>query len=364
MNVITKLSTPKVASKTAGNHRPKKTEATAIRWKDLKDYPFLPREDLVSPWLRQGESAMMWAAPGVGKTLLALTLALLVSGGGEVAGWSSPKPRRVLLVDGEMNAEDLKDRIVLLMDTVEGIDRAAVEDNLLILPRTLQSDSVAFPNLGERELPDHVKDRLSGQDFVFSKAREHHAELVIFDNFSTLIEVADENDAAAMKTTTDFLMRLKTGGIGCILVHHSGKAGTTYRGSSNLATTFEVIMGLAALEDKIGVGESGAAFKLTWDKYRQRPHDAVRPRTMSLRDTEDGHRWVVGETDDNDVWLLVRTVETCKYRNQAAVAEFLGWDASKVTRTKAKAIKVGAITESHLKECFETPASDVNTSDF
>ena len=36
----------------------------------------------MDPWLKQGESAMVYAAPGVGKSMLALTLALGVAGGG------------------------------------------------------------------------------------------------------------------------------------------------------------------------------------------------------------------------------------------------------------------------------------------
>jgi len=72
----------------------------------LLEHQFSPREDLVFPWLRQGESAMLWAAAGTGKSLL--TLAVMVAGGGIVLGWKSPRPRRVLLVDGEVSVEDLQ----------------------------------------------------------------------------------------------------------------------------------------------------------------------------------------------------------------------------------------------------------------
>lgn len=75
-------------------------------------------------------------------------------------------------------------------------------------------------------------------------AQRGGAELVLLDNFSTLCEVMDENDAAAMTPTLGFLLRFKQARIACVLVHHSNKGGETFRGSSKLATTFEVIIGL------------------------------------------------------------------------------------------------------------------------
>jgi RecA-family ATPase len=195
----------------------------------LLDHPFRPREDLISPWLRQGESAMMWAAPGTGKTLLALTMAVMVAGGGSALGWSSPKPRRVLFCDGEMSAEDLKERAAWLIGTVEGVDQGAARENLLILSRNWQKPDVRFPDMGKRETKDG---KPSDQDVYLQVARKHRAELVIADNFSTLAEVSDENEAAAMTPVLAFLLRLKQARIACILVHHSGKDGSNYRGSS------------------------------------------------------------------------------------------------------------------------------------
>jgi hypothetical protein len=190
----------------------------------LLGHQFRPREDLIFPSLRQGESAMIWAPCGVGKTLLTLTLAVMVAGGGSVLGWHSAKPRKVLLVDGEMSAEDLQERAASLIGTVEGIDREAAAANLHILSRNWQQEDVAFPDLGDRE---GRPGRPSGQDVVFEEAKRCRAELLLLDNYATLAEVADENDAAAMTPTLAFLLRLKTARIGCVLVHHSGKDGSS-----------------------------------------------------------------------------------------------------------------------------------------
>lgn len=314
----------------------------------LLAHRFRPREDLVFPWLRQGESAMLWASPGTGKTLLTLTLAVMVAGGGSVLGWNSPKPRRVLLVDGEMAAEDLQERVAWLIDTVDGIDREAAAANLLILSRNWQAADVAFPDLGDRE-GRHGKP--SGQDVVMEEAQRHGAELVLLDNYSTLAEVADENDAAAMTPTLAFLLRMKQARIGCVLVHHSGKDGGSYRGSSKLATTFEVILGLRALDD--AGSTSGAAFRLDWTKYRREPCEAVRSREVKLvKDAAGNSKWTAEATADDDTRRLLQEVETCRHGTQRELAAALGWDPGKVSRTKAAAIRAGKITVKDWDLCL------------
>lgn len=314
----------------------------------LLEHQFPPREDLVGPWLRQGESVMLWAAPGTGKTLLTLTLAVMVAGGGSVLGWTAPKPRKVLLVDGEMAVEDLQDRAGWLIGTVEGIDREAAGANLPIMSRAWQKPEAGFPDLGERE---GRNGRIAGQDEVVAVARRVKAELVLLDNFSTLVEVADENDASSMNATLGFLLRLKQLRIGCVLVHHSGKDGGTYRGSSKLATTFEVILGLKPLESLVNT--AGAAFRLDWTKYRREPCEAVRSREVRLaKDATGSPQWVATATMDDDVRKLLEAVESCAFGTQRALAASLEWDPSKVTRTKRAAIKAGLTTDREWDACL------------
>jgi len=327
--------------------RPTKAVET-ITLGHLLAHQFPPREDLVAPWLRQGESAMLWASPGTGKTLLTLTLAVMVAGGGSVLGWSSPKPRRVLLVDGEMSAEDLQERVAWLIGTVDGIDREAAAANLHIMSRNWQGPEVAFPDLGDR---DGRPGRPSGQDEVIAEARRLGVELAMFDNFSTLVEVVDENDAASMNATLAFLLRLKQLRIACLLVHHSGKDGGSYRGSSKLATTFEVIIGLRPLESV--ATSAGAAFKLEWTKYRREPCEAVRGREVRLvKDGEGRPRWEAAATMDDETRKVLEAIESCTFKTQQAVADHLGWDKGKVSIIKTAAIKAGRTTKAHCDLCF------------
>lgn len=333
---------------TTMKHRPASAGIETITLARLLAHQFPRREALVAPWLRQGESAMLWAAPGSGKTLLTLTLALMVAGGGSVLGWDSPTPRKVLLVDGEMSAEDLQERVEWLMDTVAGIDREAAAANLHILSRNWQRPEADFPDLGDRE---GRPGKASGQDDVIAEARLCGAELVLLDNFSTLVEVADENDAASMNATLAFLLRLKQHRIGCVLVHHSGKDGGSYRGSSKLATTFEVIIGLRPLETIATI--TGAAFKLEWTKYRREPCEAVRSREIRLANDATGKRqWVAMPTMDDDMRKLMEAVQSCVFATGKDLAVHLGWDASKVSRMKMAAMKAGLTTDKLWDGCL------------
>ena len=352
---------------------PKGPSLEVISLGRLLDHKFTTREHLIFPWLRQGESAMLWAAPGAGKTLLALTLAVAVAGGGTVAGWTSPKPRKVLVVDGEMNAEDLKDRAALLLETIEGIDKEAARQNLLILSRNWQDGSVDFPDLGQRQKDLTEHDRKvkieAGQDRVFRTAQSYKAEFVILDNFSTLVEVADENDAASMTATLAFLLRFKTANIACMLVHHSGKTGTTYRGSSKLATTFEVIMGLHKENVAGSAGATGAAFRIHWEKFRGKPHEAVMDRVMALETDEAGvARWSITEAPETKMDVLMAAVETCQWSSGGELAKHLAWSTGEVSKIKTAAIKAGkttpALWEGYLAEARENATTGDHTTDF
>jgi hypothetical protein len=53
---------------------------------------------------------MLYSKRGVGKTFIALSIAYAVASGGKCLRWESPKPRRVLLIDGEMPLETLQSR--------------------------------------------------------------------------------------------------------------------------------------------------------------------------------------------------------------------------------------------------------------
>jgi hypothetical protein len=110
-----------------------------------------PREFIMGPWLREGESCLLHAKSGLGKTQLALTMAACMAGGGEFIGWESVRPRRVVYADGEMHVDDLRDRLRHLAGSIKRGDAKARGKNLVVFARQRQSEDYRFPDLATPE---------------------------------------------------------------------------------------------------------------------------------------------------------------------------------------------------------------------
>lgn len=293
------------------------TSTTALRTVSLGallDTPMTPRQWLLAPWLREQESALIWAAPGVGKTMLTLSLALAIAGGGSLLGWRSPAPRRVLFIDGEMPLDDLQGRLASLAGAIEDIDLDVARNNLTILARHHQAPSTPFPDFGNEDQ----------QDAIIDLIRRYDPAVVILDNLSTLATLDDENGAAETQRVVRLLARLKQARIAVIVVHHSGKNGRAFRGSSMLATTFEAIIGLTRDPGADALDPTGSArFNIEWTKFRGRRDPSIGDRSVILKDADGVLRWSAETPQDETLNALAALVRTGRFRTQAEVGEAL-----------------------------------------
>ena len=305
-----------------------------------------PREHLIAPWLRQGESAMIYAPTGVGKSLFALSLALAIAGGGEYLNWNAPKQRTVLYVDGEMPIDDIKDRAAMLLPSVGG-DPEAASENMIFMARQYQDRNA------DMEFPDLATEQ--GRDAILRMALEQGAELVILDNLSTLATIDDENSASAFNAPVAFLLKMKQAGLACILIHHAGKGNSgTYRGSSKIATTFEVIIGLSKHSDPLMNNDvDKTTFRLSWDKYRGK-RDASTGMALDVvleshgAMTEDGQlqaRWSSEAAVDQQIETLIAMGKSGEYKSQKELAAAMGCSQSAISKLLMKAIAKGVITK-------------------
>jgi hypothetical protein len=278
-------------------------------------------EWLLAPILKDGQSCMIWAAPAVGKSLLALSIGLAVAAGGGFGQWSAPGPRKVLLFDGELAMPTLVARIRDLSNAIVGGDMEAAESNLLVVARNDQADSVEFPDIATPE----------GLDAVFKMAKGQGAELVIFDNLATLATVKDENSAAELTPILKGLLRFKAAGLATLVVHHANKGGSDFRGSSNLATTFEVIIGLTRKHDVLAETTGGARFALDFTKFRDERSECVRSQDVELMRVDGRPVWEFLASEGELHQAIAQIIRTGKVSSAAELGPHLPkrlWPAS------------------------------------
>ena len=335
------VQTPKAAPGSADLQMPTLDE--------LLEITFPERQHLLSPWLREHESSMVYAPAGVGKSLFALSAALAVAGGGEFLGWNPDAKAdgdgwRVLLVDGEMHIGDIQERVRLLLDAVPGIDRAKVGGNLRFLARQQQHPDANFPLITSEE----------GKQFIQQEVVDGKFDLLILDNFSTLGRVVDENAASSFDDIQDFLLRLKVEHVATMLVHHAGKGGD-FRGSSKLAATFETIAKLEKPREEIEHGE--AQFRVRWDKVRaggreRRVRQVVAKLTSEERQGKQVAVWMYEAEGLERLYEIKEALEASQLINQKEIADLCGVSKPMARKYLDRGVVVGVWTRAEVSRWF------------
>ena len=128
--------------------------------------PIIPEKGLV----------MLYATRGTGKTHVALGIAYAVATGSTFLKWRAPRARRVLVVDGEMPASELRERLQWINGGATPTPRT-----LRILPVDMIERGIG--TLACPEVQAELDPWLAG------------VELLVLDNLSSLTAALRENDA-------------------------------------------------------------------------------------------------------------------------------------------------------------------------
>ena len=154
----------------------------AIGLSDFLAMEFPPRRMLLAPWLPMGGLAMLFAPRGVGKTHIALEVGYAVATSSSFLRWHAPEPHPVLLIDGEMPAGTLQERLSQISARY-GVDPPSPE-SLRIVASDLHCDGL--PDLSDFDAQGRYDEVLGD------------AKLIIVDNISTLCRSGRDNDAEVM----------------------------------------------------------------------------------------------------------------------------------------------------------------------
>ncbi len=301
---------PKIISPTL-----QKSGLTAVTAEAFLKMELPAREMILDPILATQSLSLLYASRGVGKTFAAVGLAHAIATGGRIFGWSAPKPRGVLFVDGELPARVLRDRISVVAEAAGSM--ASLERLRLITP-DLQSASM--PDLATRE----------GQ--VLVEAYLDKVELLILDNLSALCRTGKENEGEGWLPVQEWALRLRQRGVAVQFVHHAGKSGAQ-RGTSRREDVLDLVLALRRPTDYSPT--EGLRFELHFEKCRSLIGEAAKPFEVKLQADSGGTPiWTVRPIEDA---LFSRAAEL--FNDDVSVrdaAEELGISKSRAQRLRAR----------------------------
>jgi hypothetical protein len=215
----------------------------------LKDIAVPTREVILGDWLMQGDLGFIYGPRGLGKTWLAMLLARRCAEGGMVANWTTPKPRRVLYVDGEMPLDGIRARDAAL---ASGPDAPVFY---------LQHEALFYTTGQVLNLTD-----LTVQAALLAKCKQDGIEVLFLDNLSCLFAGIKENDANDWEKVLPWLLELRRERIAVVFIAHAGRNGLM-RGTSRREDAAFWIIHLAPVQDA-GEVQTGARFVARFVKNR------------------------------------------------------------------------------------------------
>lgn len=271
-----------------------------------KDFP--PREMQLAPWLPRQGLAMVFAPRGLGKTHFSLGVAYAVATGTNFLRWSAPKPRKVLVIDGEMPAAALQERWATIVS--EGVGEMPSDDFV----RILASD------VFEMGLPDLAT--IEGQEEIEPAIGD--SELIVVDNLSTLARSGKENESESWATMQAWALKQRRAGRTVLFVHHAGKGGEQ-RGTSKREDVMDSVVKLARPSDYNP--DEGARFEVHFTKSRGFSGEGAQSFEAALKDGQ----WTTRDMVD------VRTAQILALKadglTQREIASEVGCGLGTVSRT-------------------------------
>ena len=288
---------------------------------DLEKLELPERETLLDPIIDSKTIALLYGPRGLGKTFVALGIAWAAASGGSFLGWRAERPRRVVYVDGEMAAVDLRRRLALFGPT----------------PPTLD---FILADLGSEAMPDLA--HYEGQARLMASWGQ--PDLVILDNLATLLG-RRTGDPDRWHQFEQFLVLQRRHGRAMLMLHHANKKGAQ-RGTSRREDVVDLVM---AMRRPAGYRPNdGAHFEIHFEKARGLHGTSEQPLEARLATNGaegSGHWKPTAEAPiDTAVRLLGDGVSVTE------VAETLGVSIATAYRLRQRALNLGRLCPDDLEK--------------
>ena len=169
-----------------------------------------PRRQIIGP-IDADARVLMTGGTGAGKTMFGLALAAAAASGTPLFAcgrWSAPEPRRVLVIDGEMSARQLKERVG---ETLRGRETG---DRFVLLSMAAHFHTVPALNRG-------------GFAWLRDMIELYRPDLILFDNVQALV-AGDMKETDGWRELMPHQLDLTRRGIAQVWFHHLNSAGEMY----------------------------------------------------------------------------------------------------------------------------------------
>ena len=206
-----------------------------------------PKDHLLGEVFNTTTRAILSAETGIGKTHLGLAIGIHAAAGKDFCHWKAKRKARVLVIDGEMSAELVKER---LADAEKRLGLSP--DNFFCL---CCEDVDGMPPLDTEE----------GQAWVNGLIKYLKPDFIIFDNIMSLT-AGDLKDEVAWKAIVPWNRSLTKQRIGTLWINHTGHDKSRDYGTSTRIWQMDTAMVLTKLTDH----PADIAFRLDFLKARQR----------------------------------------------------------------------------------------------
>ena len=286
----------------------------------------LPKiEFLLYPFIPQNGVSLLYAERGAGKTFMGLAMACAVASGFDFLHFKADKPRRVLYVDGEMDAREMQDRLNLLIAGFEKEGKHVIKENLRLFLAGMQQDAT---------MPDLATKRGQAQ----LEAYINQSDLVIVDNIFSLYTAGRENDADSWVEYNAWSRKLRAKGVSLLWIHHTGK--DKNRGPRGSSAIEAILNSSVCLEVASGHRSSdGAIAVVRYTKTRGVAGDAVNDfaarliEVYGLNGDVCGLRWVLTDTPQEYGYKQVERL-LAEDKTVKEIVKITGLSKSQVYRLK------------------------------
>ncbi|MDA8625254.1 AAA family ATPase [Alphaproteobacteria bacterium] len=281
-----------------------------------------PRNFIVDPIIKQKDMVEVVAAAGVGKTTFLTSLVAAIASGRQAFGrWTVSEPQSVLVIDGEMTAEELRRKMAAALQQY-GIEASEVH-NIAYLSRDY--GNIGFSDLSSPE----------ARKQIVHQARDF--DIVAIDNLSCLINQGSENEAESFRPVRNLLLDLKSDGKTSICLHHTGKNGDKPRGTSTREDSMDTVIRLR--KSDFHSATDGASFLLDFYKTRSFFGDAGRELHFQYEEIDSIAHWTVEEAIDPRLAEVLELLQEGKKGTEIATA--LNISEGEVSKRKKKLIELG-----------------------